>query len=322
MSKRRINKQQSNRIARKQRELLQNKSFGEEKAHEGLVITRFGSHALIEEDSAISTHCSIRPSIGSLVAGDKVLWLQESEEQGVVISRFPRTSVLGRPDKKGQMKAIAANVTQVMIVVAPKPEISWPLLDSYLVMTESLGIKACIVVNKTDLPSLLIKERLINQYQPLGYDILFHSQYNKKDPIELEKVLKDETCVFVGQSGVGKSSIISSLLPDRADIAIGEISEISELGRHTTSNSTLYHLPHSGALIDSPGVREFGLWHMSTREIAKGYREFSPFQEHCKFRDCNHTTSPGCAIKKAVFDAKIAEQRYQNYVKISAQYSN
>ncbi|WP_133130844.1 small ribosomal subunit biogenesis GTPase RsgA [Legionella yabuuchiae] len=319
MSKRRISKQQSSRIKEKQLS-FQKPLTSEVGTTNGIVITRFGSHALIEDESRHRHHCSIRPSLDALVAGDRVVWLPQGDGQGVVVSRYPRTSVLGRHDKRSLIKPVAANITQVMIVAAPKPELSWPLLDSYLVMTESLGLNACIVLNKIDLPCSVLKERLQKQYLTLGYPILFASEHFANHQADLKQQLNDQVSVFVGQSGVGKSSLITSVLPFESSIQTGHISELSNLGRHTTSHSTLYHLPSGGALIDSPGVREFGLWHMSRAEIAAGYREFKPYLSQCKFRDCDHHKTPGCAIRKAVQENKISEDRLNNYVKICAQF--
>ena len=139
---------------------------------------------------------------------------------------------------------------------------------------------------------------------------------------QLQDALKDQTSVFVGQSGVGKSSLISHILPEESSkIQVAEISVKSELGCHTTSNSCFYHIPSGGALIDSPGVREFGLWHMDATDIAKGFREFKPFLSKCKFRNCNHQDTPGCALLEAIKNKFITRQRYENYVKISTQFA-
>lgn len=320
MSKRRISKQQSSRIVKKQKSFQENLEL-QGPTRTGLVISRFGSHALIEEAQGHRYHCSIRPAIDSLVAGDQIIWLLEGENQGVVISRLNRKSVLGRPDKRGKLKPVAANITQMMIVVAPKPEISWALLDSYLVLTEHLNLCACIVLNKTDIPCDEIKARLQEQYAPLGYDILFTNQAITNHEPDLENQLTGQTSVFVGQSGVGKSSLIASVLPADYAIETSHISHISNLGRHTTSNSTFYHLPAGGAIIDSPGVREFGLWHMPAEDIVQGFKEFRSFLSNCKFRDCDHQNTPGCALKKAAQEGLISSDRLNNYVKISTQFA-
>ncbi len=322
MSKRRINDQQSARIEKKQKRYRQPAEIENSTATtDGLIIRRFSRHAIVESNDGSRTHCSIRPTIDSLVAGDRVVWQTEGERQGVVVSRYPRESVLGRPDKQGQVKPVAANISQVMIVAAPKPEISWPLLDSYLVMTEYLKLRVCIVLNKTDLPCEQLRSQLLQQYEPLGYSILFTHHGDKKSCKLLENILDNQTSVFVGQSGVGKSSLISQILPHESNIQTAAISEHGNLGKHTTSSSCLYHLPTGGAIIDSPGIRELGLWHMPAHQIAKGYREFKPYLSQCKFRNCNHRDTIGCEIIAAVKNNLIARNRYENYVKISTQFA-
>ena len=320
MSKRRISDQQSARIEKKQKKYRQSTEIENNPATaDGLIIRRFSRHAIVESNTGVRIHCSIRPNIDSLVAGDRVIWQAEGERQGIVVSCYPRQSVLGRPDKRGLLKPVAANISQIMIVVAPKPDISWGLLDSYLVMAEFLNLRACIVLNKIDLSSDTL-QRSLQQYEQLGYTLLFTSKNENQGHQQLQKALNNQTSVFVGQSGVGKSSLISQILPLESNIQTGAISERTDLGCHTTSNSCLYHLPTGGALIDSPGVREFGLWHMPAREIANGYREFKPYLSQCKFRNCNHRDTIGCAIITAVEHHLITHNRFENYVKISTQF--
>ncbi len=320
MSKRRISKQQALRIEKKQAFYRQQK---EEEHHdmmmEGLVIARHNKYAHVEDMQGNSIHCAIRPNIDSLVAGDKVVWQPEGTHQGTIISRYPRHTVLGRPGQQGHIKPIAANLSQMMVVVAPIPEISWSLLDSYLVMAEFLKINAQIVLNKTDLPSDDIQRALLKYYEPLGYPILFTNKLEAQDK-SLLRSLNNQTSVFVGQSGVGKSSMIARILPHEVKrILTGELSSHSNLGTHTTSTSYLYHLPHGGNLIDSPGVRELSLWNMKTSDIAQGYREFRPYLSQCKFRNCNHNQTPGCAVINAVKNRLISLTRYENYVKLYQQ---
>lgn len=320
MSKRRINKQQSARIEKIQQTYQENKDIHDDLA-DGLVITRFSRHVEVEDNQGKLIRCSIRPNLETLVAGDRVVWQNEGNNQGVVVSLYPRSSVLAKPGSGGLIKPVAANITQLIIVIAPKPEVSWPLLDSYLVMAETLHLQATILLNKSDLPCEALKKQLIADYQNLNYPILFTSQDAPESIAQLEEVLNHQINVFVGQSGVGKSSLISTVLPHEENIAVGEISELSELGRHTTSNSRYYHLPSGGALIDSPGVREFSLWNIDVTEIANGYKEFKPFLSQCKFRNCTHKNTPSCAIIKAVEDGLISNQRYENFIKLCAQYT-
>ncbi|MFA5960192.1 MAG: ribosome small subunit-dependent GTPase A [Tatlockia sp.] len=313
MSKRRINKQQALRIKKIQTSYQQDTTL---ETQDGLVITRFRRHAEIEDASGKRILCSIRPNLDSLVAGDKVIWQLEGEKQGIILSLCPRESMLGRFNKSGQCKPVAANITQIIIVVAVKPEISLNLLDSYLVMLEHLGLEGCIVLNKVDLPCETLQQQLVACYEPLGYRLLFLSKKDTASYELLKEVLNNQISVFVGQSGVGKSSLISAILPHETNIATAEISTIAELGCHTTSNSRLYHLPSGGALIDSPGIRELALGHLPPPAITKAYPELRTLSYDCKFRNCNHMDSPGCAIVSALQAGKISATRYESYIKL------
>ncbi len=321
MSKRRINKQQSARIEKIQQTYQEAKENNIDSLADGLVITRFSRHVEIEDNSGNRILCSIRPNIDTLVAGDRVIWQPEGTQQGVVVSLYPRGSILARPTSTGLKKPVASNITQLIIVIALKPEISWPLLDSYLIMAETLRLHAVILLNKTDLPCAELKDRLIRNYQPLGYPILMINKNNTDGFERLKECLNHQISVFVGQSGVGKSSLIAGILPHEKNIATQEISEISELGRHTTSNSRYYHLPSGGALIDSPGVREFSLWDIDASTIAQGYTEFKPYLTRCKFRNCTHMETPHCAIISAVASGEISQQRYENFIKLCVQFA-
>ncbi|WP_131778125.1 small ribosomal subunit biogenesis GTPase RsgA [Legionella bozemanae] len=320
MSKRRITKQQSARIEKIQQNYHENKKSDGDLV-DGLVITRFSKHVVVEDNQGKQIRCSIRPNLETIVAGDRVIWQAEGVNQGVVVSLYPRSSVLAKPTSSGLIKPVAANITQLIVVIAPKPEISWPLLDSYLVIAETLHLQAIILLNKTDLPCESLKEQLLLDYGNLNYPILLTNKHAPEALEQLKHRLNHQISVFVGQSGVGKSSLISSILPHEQNISINEISEISELGRHTTSNSRYYHLPSGGALIDSPGVREFSLWHIDTAEIVRGYPEFRPYLPQCKFRNCPHKDTPHCAIIKAKNDGLISEKRYENFIRLCAQYT-
>lgn len=320
MSKRRISKQQTSRIEKIQHNYQMTKEYDLSSLADGLVISRFGKHAEIEDSNGKRIHCAIRPNLETLVAGDRVVWQLEHGDKGVVVSLYPRGSILARPSGTGLSKPVAANITQLIIVIAPKPEISWPLLDSYLIIANILQVHALIVVNKIDIPYQDIHTELHNTYQPLGYPIIHVSTYNNSGIDELKSSLNHQVSVFVGQSGVGKSSIISSILPHEENILTQLISEKSELGQHTTSNSRYYHLLSGGALIDSPGVREFSLWHMDPSSIAQEYQEFKPYITQCKFRNCLHKDTPDCAVVRALEQGLISQIRYDNYIKLCTQF--
>jgi ribosome biogenesis GTPase len=316
MSKKKLSIQQKARIAQKH----QSYSLDErDRLKEGRVITRSKNKALVESlDCSLQILCAIRPDIESLVVGDRVLW----QEEAVVEAVLPRTTVLSRPDRYGQIKLMAANISQMIVVIAPKPEPSDLLIDSYLVAGELIGLKVSMVFNKLDIDEQQLCVDYQQQYQHLCHQFITN-QKNDPNLLGLQALLQDEISIFVGQSGVGKSSLIQLLLPDLASqIATSPLSVNHEFGQHTTSNAHYFHLPYSGAIIDSPGVRSFGLSKASKEDILWGFKEFRPFIGQCKFRDCNHMTAPHCAILSALKSDKISEKRYENYVKMVNQYSS
>lgn len=320
MSKRRITTQQSMRIQKKQKDHQEQDLTKNGAIYDGLVITRFGRHAEIENNAQIRIHCAIRPNLAPLVAGDRIVWQEEAPKQGVILSIYPRQSVLARLDDRGQLKPIAANMTQVCIVVTEEPALSRSLLDSYIIMAESLKLQPVIIINKIDLVSSALCAEIKSTYEPLGYPVLVTGTHYREGDERLAQQLNQQVSIFVGQSGVGKSSIISRLLPLETSILTGAISENTLLGRHTTSSSTFYHIPTGGALIDSPGVREFSLANMDMQDVAHGYIEFRPFINQCKFRNCSHMNTPHCAVSDAVNNGVILRQRYENYVNISQRF--
>lgn len=281
----------------------------------GLLIVHYGTQADIEDQHGIVNRCVLRQNIGALVAGDRVVWRSSADRRGVVTALSPRQSVLGRPDKHGHIKPIAANIDQMLIVAAPKPALITTLIDSYLVAAEILHIAPIIVLNKTDLlhkSELNQIEQHIAIYQAIDYPIIFASTRADHGLDDLVNCLKNKTSVFVGQSGVGKSSLINFILPDN-DIRVAALSLQSEQGMHTTTTSQLYHIPAGGNIIDSPGIREFGLWHTTANDIAHGFKEFRPFLQQCKFRNCQHLKEPNCALREAVSEGKIHPQRLNNF---------
>jgi ribosome biogenesis GTPase len=237
---------------------------------------------------------------------------------GIVEAVHPRQSVLTRPDFYDGIKPVAANIDQIVIVSAVLPEFSTNLVDRYLVAAEHVEIQPLLVLNKIDLLDDISREKLEKQldiYRNLGYPLLTVSCETEHGLDELQAKLKDKISVFVGQSGVGKSSLINALDP-HAKALTGEISDQSGLGQHTTTTARLYHFANGGMLIDSPGIREFSLWHLENDRVTWCFKEFRDYLGGCKFRDCKHGTDPGCLIRAAVEEGKIAVERYQNYHRI------
>lgn len=283
----------------------------------GLIITHYGMQVVVEategESAGLQQRCHFRSNLGSLVTGDRVVW-RAGNPLGVVVAVLPRTSALQRPDPHGDMKTVAANIDRIIIVVAPYPEPHANLIDRYLVAANAIDIEPVLLINKTDRIDDATRDKvnyLEKTYRDLGYEVLMVSTKNGTGLEEFREYLTHYTSVFVGQSGVGKSSLVNALLPE-SNLRVGDLSERQQ-GTHTTTSATLLHFPGGGHLIDSPGIREFGLWHMEEDEVLEGFIEFRPFLGHCKFRDCSHRHEPGCAILTALDNGKISATRMDSY---------
>ncbi len=331
----RIQKVQDERLARaknKQKNLSKKYNKLDETLHSGTIVSHFGATLDIEDQS--SGHiirCALRQNIETLVCGDKIVWqnlqnLPEDEQiQGVVTALEPRKTVLARPDFTSQMKPVAANIDQLLIVTSPIPELNEGLIDRYLVAAELSKIQPILMLNKIDTLSdeqRDILEHRLKVYQNIGYPIIFTSAKSQDGMDDLLEQLKRKVSVFVGQSGVGKSSIINALLPE-AHIKEGEVSLATNKGTHTTSVSRLYHIQNQTqaddlhtSLIDSPGVREFGLWAIHKEDVIHGFIELQEQTQYCHFRDCKHLNEPNCGLLKALDEGKISAQRLQSYQRI------
>jgi ribosome biogenesis GTPase / thiamine phosphate phosphatase len=312
MKKSRLTEQQTRRI-KAQRSHSADASPGH--GERGLVIARYGKQALVEHASGDRMLCHLRSHLDSPVAGDIVLWMP-SEEAGVITAVVERRNVLERPDSHGSLRPVAANIDLIMIVLAPEPALQPNLLDRYLIAAEHMTVEPVLVLNKTDLITDSTLPDELARYEGLGYRTLT-TDHHMPDATDLLNVIGQRTLVLVGQSGVGKSSLIQRLLPD-ASIRIGALSEVADKGRHTTTTAELFHLPGAGKLIDSPGVREFGLGHVAPEDVDRGFREFLPYLGHCRFRDCKHLNEPGCALKGAASAGEILAERFSSYQQIRA----
>jgi len=284
----------------------------------GTVIAQFGKHLLIEDRFGELFECVSRRTVDKLVCGDSVQWRKSSQGNGVVVAKNSRHSELGRPNYQGKIRVIAANIDNILIVVAPQPKLDEDLINRYLIAATLTNIPAILVVNKIDLLTAQELEELRQQlgiYQELNIPIVYVSCSEKSGINQLFHFFSDKLAIVVGQSGVGKSSLIKTLLP-KQDIRIGRISAHSGLGKHTTTAAQLYRI-ENGGIVDSPGIREFGLEHISAEAIANGFIEFRRHIGQCKFNDCKHQHEPGCAIKSAAMEERgIALRRYQSYLRI------
>jgi ribosome biogenesis GTPase len=284
---------------------------------EGIIIAHFGASVDVEDSTGQSFHCHLRKNAEPAITGDRVLWRLEKDQTGIVVKILPRKSLLSRPEKN-KMKLIAANVDILVIETAPPPLFSERLIDRYIVAAEYLKIQPVILLNKIDLLDEATKLNLqtaLSVYEKIGYQVIYSSIYLQNGLNELREFLTGKTSVLVGVSGVGKSSIIAHLTHD-AEIRIGEVSESKGSGRHTTTTTRLYRIPEGGSLIDSPGVREFALFHLPPEEVIRGFIDFRPFLGQCKFRNCQHQTEPDCALAQAIKAKLISEARWLSYCEI------
>ena len=310
----RIDKVQSDKIARADKAASKAESeLDDEKEYQGIVITRYGQRQLVEDENGIIFQSVSRQNIGFSVAGDKILFQKTKHDDAIVTAIYPRDNELKRQDK-----LIAANIDQLWLVVAIEPHYEFELIDRYLIMAENSNLPIGIIVNKIELSSNKSKtENDFLNYQSLGYDVHFLSVKKQINLDFFKEQLVNKSHIFLGQSGVGKSSLINSLIPD-LQLRVNEISSKSKLGKHTTTNTTIYHIPSGGDLIDSPGVREFQLDSLTELEIKSGFKEFRALSDACRFRDCRHINEPNCAVKESLDQGKINPNRYQSYLNILA----
>lgn len=284
----------------------------------GLIIRRFGQQADIQPEHGAPFRCHLRKHLISAAVGDRIEWQPDHDGHGVIVNILPRRSELQRPNPYEGLKTIAANIDHLLVMVSPVPAFSETLLDRYLVAAEQSGISISIVLNKCDLLNAgehaQLQQRL-QLYRDLNY-LVFEISTRTGAGIEtLRGHMQDGTSVIIGQSGVGKSSLVNALLP-LAEAEVGDVSSNSDLGQHTTTAARLFFLNGGGQLIDSPGIREFGLWHLPALQITKGFRDIARIAHDCKFRDCVHQKEPGCAVQAAVASGELSAARFASYTAI------
>lgn len=284
--------------------------------HQGRVITRYGAEFIIQTTAdANYIRCTARRKFDNLACGDYVCWQSSEQGNAIITALLPRKNALMRPDRRHKAKAIAANIEQIIIICSWRPKPVWMLVDQYLIAAQQIGAEAIIVVNKADLATPYSQQKdwqILEDYMAIGYTVI-HAQATTGEGIAtIQQHLADKTSIFVGQSGVGKSSIIQYVLPDRA-IKVGDISQSGE-GKHTTTTADLYTVNDNAYVIDSPGVRDFMLSEINADIIRAGYKEFTPYALNCRFNNCTHTHEPHCAVKRAVEQQLISSLRYRRYL--------
>lgn len=279
----------------------------------GQVIATFGRQCTVKTSDNESLSCVTRGKKTGIACGDWVEIQHTTPGQGVIEVIKSRSSLLYRSDAY-RKKIIAANVTQIIIVIAAIPTFSEELINRCLVAAEDQHINVLIVLNKADLiEPTKVALKALSSYQDLGYPLLSLSA--KQDISALLPYLNNHLSVLAGQSGMGKSTLINTLIPE-AKRATAEISVVLDSGSHTTTHSQLYTLSPNSKIIDSPGIQEFGLHHIEPKDLAWLFREFIPYLGKCKFHNCRHVSEPSCAILNAVDEKKINAKRLNYYHRI------
>lgn len=275
------------------------------------VIATFGRHLLLRDAAGILQKARPFGRALDIVCGDRV----ECELQGselLVTATLPRTNLLRRSTLRGRSEALAANVQQLAVVIAPVPVPDLFMVDRYLSMADSLGLHALIVLNKTDLPESGTLRSSLSDYATLGFEIIAVSTMDQQTTLPLTDALRDRVTVLAGQSGVGKSSLTRLVTSEDSQIAVGELMRTEE-GRHTTTASRLYLCHQGGALIDTPGVRDFAPAIDDLEPATLGFREIARLSPGCRYQDCRHMQEPACAVRSAVQAGAMDARRYESY---------
>ncbi len=254
----------------------------------------------------------IRPVCGDYVIAEPIL----NEPEWLITSICPRDNELTRPDSRGRKEVLAANLGCVVVMAAAEPKPDWFIVDRYLAAAEIMGAEGIVVFNKTDLQSPTRNAQpILEEYSRVGYRVMQCSAHSGQNLDKLPALLQGRTAIIVGQSGVGKSSVINHLISE-ADQRTGELSDSSGEGKHTTVNSVLWNLPDGGAVIDSPGVRDYAPVIENVQDVNRGFREIFELSQQCRFANCKHLREPNCAVKEASENGTISERRYESYKRL------
>lgn len=274
----------------------------------GLVTGAWRRHFAVRLDDGRPLTCVLRGRSLSIACGDRVCVALAGEGEGAIKTVEPRRTLLFRSDAYRQ-KLLAANVTQVLGIVAPVPPYDDELVQRWIIAAESNACSFALIANKRDLPDFAALAPRLDAFRALGYPVVpVCAKGEQADLSQVRALVTGQRSVLVGQSGMGKSTLINALIPGSL-ARIGEVSAALGAGRHTTSETTLYAIDRDSWIVDSPGMKEFGLTHLSADAIASGFADLRPFLGRCRFRDCRHGAEPGCAVQEAVAHGEVKPWR-------------
>ena len=279
-----------------------------------LVIATYSREMLLRLADQSEVRARIKGKKIRPVCGDNVEALSlPNEPEWLITSILPRSNELTRPDSRGRTEILAANLDFLVVVAAQAPPADWFIVDRYLAAAELMHVPALVVFNKTDLyPATETSSAELHNYELIGYTTISCSAENGENVAQLSAAMQNHTAIIVGQSGVGKSSLINRMLGNNS-LRVREISAATGEGRHTTVNSAMLTLPDGGFVIDSPGVRDYAPVIESPADVIHGFREVRDLGHGCRFANCKHLREPDCAVKSAVEDGQISERRYESF---------
>ncbi len=286
----------------------------------GIVLRVHGLECIVQDPTGKNYRCAVRRLLKSVstserhvvVAGDKVMFRPEGQEQGMIHRIEPRYGVLSRTSKN-RRHILVSNVDQLLIVAsAAEPEIKPNLVDRFLATAEQNQIEAVICINKCDLIDPALLQPIIGAYAQIGYRVLMLSATKGWNIDLLRRLVRGRQSVVAGQSGVGKSSLLNAI-EEGLHLRVQTVSQENQKGRHTTTTAEVFPLSDGGSIIDTPGIRQFRMWDIVPEEMSSLFRDVRPYANHCRFPNCTHVHETDCAVKDAVADGRLDVRRYESY---------